>query len=171
MTISVLDGRNSLGNPQEASLGNLHDQAGVVDDEKLPCRVNNPELWFAESPTDVEYAKALCVDCPVRAECLAGALERPDSFRLARANFRDLRPALAELGLGQRGCDGLLLDLGVSSLQLDRPERGFSFRRDGPLDMRMDPSQAETAADLVAFHGVQRRHDIGADAVPLEVAR
>lgn len=46
----------------------------------LPCRVNDAELFFAESPTDVELAKALCQDCPVRAECLAGALERREPW-------------------------------------------------------------------------------------------
>ncbi len=61
---------------QGASLGVLHDQASQVDDDLLPCRVNNPELWFAESPVDVEAAKALCQECPVRALCLDGALER-----------------------------------------------------------------------------------------------
>ncbi len=57
---------------EAASLGGLHDAAGEVDEEQLPCRVNNPELWFAESPTDVEFAKALCTDCPVRDLCLDG---------------------------------------------------------------------------------------------------
>ena len=47
---------------------------------ELPCRGNDPELYFAESPSDVELAKALCQDCPVRAECLAGALERREPW-------------------------------------------------------------------------------------------
>jgi WhiB family transcriptional regulator, redox-sensing transcriptional regulator len=49
-------------------------------DEKLPCRSYDPELFFAESPADVEFAKSLCVDCPVRSACLAGALERREPW-------------------------------------------------------------------------------------------
>jgi 16S rRNA (cytosine1402-N4)-methyltransferase len=73
--------------------------------------------------------------------------------RLARFGGRvtlvhgDYRELPARLG-GERP-DGVLLDLGVSSFQLDRPERGFGFRSDGPLDMRMDRSGGETAADVV----------------------
>jgi WhiB family transcriptional regulator, redox-sensing transcriptional regulator len=48
--------------------------------EELPCRSSDPELFFAESPADVEFAKALCGGCPVRAECLAGALERREPW-------------------------------------------------------------------------------------------
>jgi WhiB family transcriptional regulator, redox-sensing transcriptional regulator len=46
----------------------------------LPCRSFDPELFFAESPQDVEYAKSLCTDCPVRALCLTGALERREPW-------------------------------------------------------------------------------------------
>ena len=73
MTTSVL----------EPTLSNLHDEAEVyveLDADWLPCRVNDPELWFAESPADVEFAKTLCVDCPVLELCLDGALERREPW-------------------------------------------------------------------------------------------
>jgi WhiB family redox-sensing transcriptional regulator len=47
---------------------------------ELPCQVNNPDLWFAEAPTDLERAKTMCADCPVRAQCLAGALARREPW-------------------------------------------------------------------------------------------
>jgi 16S rRNA (cytosine1402-N4)-methyltransferase len=71
-------------------------------------------------------------------------------FELRQGNFAEM----AEW-LGPGSCDGLLLDLGVSSPQLDRPERGFSFQQDGPLDMRFDASQEMTAAQLI--------HDLDAE--------
>jgi WhiB family redox-sensing transcriptional regulator len=77
MTISVLDRTDGT---TEASLGGLHDAAGGVDEDQLPCRVNNPELWFAESPSDVEFAKMLCTDCPVRDLCLTGAKQRREPW-------------------------------------------------------------------------------------------
>ena len=52
----------------------------AVDEDQLPCRREDPELFFAETPADVELAKALCVACPLRAECLAGALERREPW-------------------------------------------------------------------------------------------
>ncbi|HYP19037.1 MAG TPA: 16S rRNA (cytosine(1402)-N(4))-methyltransferase RsmH [Chloroflexia bacterium] len=67
--------------------------------------------------------------------------------RLVRSNFERLDEVAAAEGF--READGVLLDLGVSSMQLDRPERGFSFRTEGPLDMRLDPGLPESAADLV----------------------
>jgi WhiB family transcriptional regulator, redox-sensing transcriptional regulator len=65
---------------QVATLGGLHDEAEKVDEALLPCRVNNPELWFAELPADVEFAKVLCQSCPVRELCLDGALERREPW-------------------------------------------------------------------------------------------
>jgi WhiB family redox-sensing transcriptional regulator len=47
---------------------------------KLPCHVADPDLWFADNPADLERAKALCTDCPIRPQCLAGALERAEPW-------------------------------------------------------------------------------------------
>ena len=70
-----------------------------------------------------------------------------DRIELEHADYRDLPSVLTARGI--TGCDGALADLGVSSLQLDAADRGFSFRRDEPLDMRMDRSQGPTLAQLL----------------------
>ncbi|PYK63017.1 MAG: 16S rRNA (cytosine(1402)-N(4))-methyltransferase [Verrucomicrobia bacterium] len=91
-------------------------------------------------------------------------------FELRRGNFAELADWL-EAGSG----DGVLLDLGVSSPQLDRAERGFSFQQDGPLDMRMDRRQALTAAQLVNEAGAEELmrlfRDLGEEPEARRLAR
>ncbi len=75
-------------------------------------------------------------------------------FLIRHARFARMAEQLAALGITE--VHGVLLDLGVSSPQIDNPERGFSFRFDGPLDMRMDTTRGESAADFLARADVQQ---------------
>jgi 16S rRNA (cytosine1402-N4)-methyltransferase len=83
------------------------------------------------------------------AEATTGANRIDDPrFQICHSAFADMRAQLEALGISQ--LQGLLLDLGVSSPQIDNPERGFSFRFNGPLDLRMDTTRGESAADFLA---------------------
>lgn len=73
---------------------------------------------------------------------------KESSFKLVQGNFRDLENLIKTENLEQK-FDGAVFDLGVSSLQLDSPQKGFSFMREGPLDMRMDPTLSVKALDLI----------------------
>lgn len=96
-----------------------------------------------------------------------------DRVVFVHADYRELPAVLARLGTGP--VDGALADLGVSSMQLDEPARGFSFRADGPLDMRMDTSQGATAAEMLAVVDEQELADLifrfGEDRKSRRIAR
>ena len=97
----------------------------------------------------LDTGRLVCIDRDQAAldaaqDRLAGCL---DKVELIHGNFGDLAELLDGRGLGP--FDGMLFDLGVSSPQLDDPERGFSYMHDAPLDMRMDRSEALTAAMVV----------------------
>ncbi len=94
-----------------------------------------------------ENGRLLAVDRDPQA-IAAGAAITDSRFKLVHGAFGDLAEAANEAGL--TGIDGVLLDIGVSSPQIDDGERGFSFRHDAPLDMRMDTTQGETAAEWLA---------------------
>ena len=93
-------------------------------------------------------AEVLALDRDPAAAGFAEPLARdfPDRFRWVPSRFSELEARLIEAG--RTDCDGVALDLGVSSMQLDEAERGFSFMRDGPLDMRMG-ADGPSAADLI----------------------
>ncbi|TGD74071.1 16S rRNA (cytosine(1402)-N(4))-methyltransferase RsmH [Mangrovimicrobium sediminis] len=96
-----------------------------------------------------EDGRLLAIDKDPAAAEVALQLQAEDPrFSFFHGSFADLPRALRELGI--EAVDGILLDLGVSSPQLDEAQRGFSFQHDGPLDMRMDTSRGETAAQWLS---------------------
>lgn len=87
------------------------------------------------------------LDVDLAAQSAASSLSDRPNFKFVRRNFRQLDTALAMIGIRQ--VDKVFFDFGVSSPQLNEGERGFSYRHDAPLDMRMDPKLTVSAADLV----------------------
>jgi 16S rRNA (cytosine1402-N4)-methyltransferase len=129
-----------------AAFGNLaaRPDSGWIVDATLGLG-GHTELLLENLP----WANVLGVDHDPHALELARArLERFGSrVRIARGRFSELARVLRAQSIAMPV--GMLFDLGVSSMQLDRAERGFSFQHDGPLDMRMDPSRDRTAAEIV----------------------
>jgi 16S rRNA (cytosine1402-N4)-methyltransferase len=121
-------------------------------------------------------AKLLAIDRDLDAVAAAtsGSTQINDPrFSIHHAPFADMADVAA--GSGVEKVDGVLLDLGVSSPQIDNPERGFSFRFNGPLDMRMDTTRGESAADFLVRaeerHIAQVIKDYGEERFALSVAK
>ena len=110
-------------------------------------------------------------------DAIAAATERltpyQDQVTIVRSNYEQMDEVLDELGIGK--VDGIYLDLGVSSFQFDTAERGFSYREDAPLDMRMDRRQELTAADVVESYEeeelVRIIRDYGEEKFARQIAR
>jgi len=116
-----VDGTFGRGGHTAELLGRLSDQGSVLAIDKDPQAISAGQERFAEDPR----------------------------LQLFHGSFADLQNVAAEMGK-TGDISGVLLDLGVSSPQLDQAERGFSFMRDGPLDMRMDTSRGMSAAEWIA---------------------
>lgn len=129
----------------------------LMPDERAPMRVIDGTVGaggHSRALFERGVGELLGLDVDTQALALAKAALVPygDRVHLAHASYGDMRREAAKLGWGQ--VDAILLDLGISSMQLDTPERGFAFRHDAPLDMRFDQDGAAlalrpTAADLV----------------------
>lgn len=111
-------------------------------------------LARAVGPTGLVVAADLDPAALARCEVRLAGLP----VKLAGTNYADIPEVLDDLEI--QGVDGMLLDLGLSSDQLADAERGFSFQLDGPLDLRFDPEQGESAAELLSHIGEQRLADI-----------
>lgn len=134
----------------------LHERRGVYVDGTLGGGGHAEEILRTLEPD----GRLIGVDADE--EALQSALDRLDSFKerliLHKGNFRDLKAIVRDCGVGL--VEGVLLDLGVSSHQLDEPARGFSFHSDSPLDMRMDRMGSLTAGAVVNEYEEGRFADI-----------
>ena len=165
-----------LGEAVDALLGDVSDEAdGVLNGTYVDGTFGRGGHTRALLQRLGEGARVIAIDRDPQAVAAAAAdpeLADP-RFSIHHTSFGQLVPTLAAAGVTR--IDGLLLDLGVSSPQIDTPERGFSFRFDGPLDMRMDTTRGESAADFLARaderHIAEVIRDYGEERFAVQVAK
>jgi 16S rRNA (cytosine1402-N4)-methyltransferase len=156
---------------QERSLPLVYSHVTVLRDEAVAALAPAPGGVYVDLTLGGGgHSEAILLACPEAQvigldrdpAALAAATARlapfGDRFRAVKSTFSEAPEVLD--GLGVFVVDGLLADLGVSSPQIDDPERGMSFRTEGPLDMRMDPTSGETAADLIERLEVDELADV-----------
>lgn len=175
------------GDAEDASVGGTGAEPGASTEKHLASRVHRPVMAEAVVELMRTAAGRVVVDCTLgyggHAEALLSARSAPgllvgidrdpqalraasarlspqfgDRFRAFRAPFSSLASVVRETG--HKRVAGVLFDLGVSSPQLDTAERGFSLRHEGPLDMRMDPEQKLTAADVLNSYPEHRLAEV-----------
>jgi 16S rRNA (cytosine1402-N4)-methyltransferase len=132
--------------PQEAVAALITDPAGLYVDGTFGRGGHSRLILERLSP----QGRLLVIDKDPEAIAVAEALQREDPrVSVAQGSFADMERWVQKL-MQAEAVHGVLLDLGVSSPQLDDAARGFSFNKDGPLDMRMDPTQGQSAAEWLA---------------------
>ncbi len=122
-----------------------------------------------------ENGRFIGIDQDAAAIAAAGERLKPfeDKVTIVRSNYKDMKQVLHNLGISK--VNGIVLDLGVSSYQLDTAERGFSYRENAPLDMRMDQRQSKTAKDIVNDYSEMELYriirDFGEDKFAKNIAK
>jgi 16S rRNA (cytosine1402-N4)-methyltransferase len=133
-------------------------QGGVYCDATLGAGGHAEEILRRSAPDGrlfgIDRDAAILARTAARLSCFG------DRFVPIHGRFSEAVELLAAHGLLPHTLDGLLADLGVSSMQLDTPERGFSFQHAGPIDMRMDQTQGETALELIERLSAETLSDI-----------
>jgi 16S rRNA (cytosine1402-N4)-methyltransferase len=155
--VALEDGLNEVGKPDGEEEAPREHVPVLLAEVLAVAKVQPGQRWIDGTFGRGGHSRALLekgavvlgLDQDGEAAEAARALEArwPEHFKFKQRNFKELKTCCTEQGWDK--VQGILLDLGVSSPQLDSPERGFSFRAEGPLDMRMDRSSGPTAADLV----------------------
>lgn len=138
--------------PRRVHAGLAPERGGVYFDGTVGGGGHSYEILKRSAPDGQLIATDLD-DCAIAAAS-DRLSEFAGRFRIFKSNFKQFEDVLEEAGVG--GLDGVMLDFGVSSFQLDEASRGFSYLKDAPLDMRMDARNGLTAADVVNGYSAER---------------